>query len=74
MAFRTETIETPNINPPEKHKKADIKFHSLLFFYLYCTSQNTNLDRKGTSKYNLSNTGQNLDKQTSKQKKGIIFD
>lgn len=51
------------MNPPEWHKKADIKFHSLLFVYLYCTSQNTNLDRKGTSNYNLSDTGQNLDKQ-----------
>lgn len=44
-------------------KKADIKFHSPFFVYLYCTSRNTNLDRKGTSNYNSSNTGQNLDKQ-----------
>lgn len=45
-------------------QKADIKFHSLLFVYLYCISQNTNLDRKGTSNYNLSNTGQNLNQET----------
>lgn len=44
MAFRKETIKTPNINLPEQHKKADIKFHRLVFVYLYCTSQNANLD------------------------------
>lgn len=62
MALRTKKQST-KYKPSLMTQKAIIKFHSLLFVYLNCTPQNTNLDRKGTGNYNLSNTGQNLDKQ-----------
>lgn len=44
-------------------QKSRYKISQPFFVYPYCTSENTNLDRKGTSNYNLCNTGQNLDKQ-----------